>query len=388
MTTADIRNAMMVCTAALTVAATSALQSASALAAPPPGVTPARFAPSGPSEKRFFDYVYSGVSFDVLETTSLASTAGCRELRLLVPGSEFGDADADRATKSGMALLKTQGDNVFECSGGPLAAQLRFVVHSEPGELSVLPVDLAATSYSAKWSERSKSTRDRLAAASRDGNGKRLEAGAVLTREVAHVLLKGFADHDAALEATRTSARNSEAKLYGTVTRASSPGGYYGGQFYGRPTLYQSPWITNDDLDTGQDCSPATKTFLQNTQGLTGLTTGDDCGHMLAYRLGGSGWFNNSNTIVFTQDATVNRGSFATHEGKVYKIISDDGCGVTSTAWVELQFHYDNSSQTRVSDEHYTTRCGAFNATCKSRMAAYMGTPAQAYTQTTFFDNP
>ena len=72
-----------------------------------------------------------------------------------------------------------------------------------------------------------------------------------------------------------------------------------------------------------------------------------DAGHILANHLGGLG---NEPINIFPQSASMNRGTYAQFEGKIYDCIDSKGCNSGYLTW---KFTYADSTRTKPDKVHY-----------------------------------
>jgi len=103
--------------------------------------------------------------------------------------------------------------------------------------------------------------------------------------------------------------------------------------------------VTKENLDTGSDTTQTTRDWA-HSQGLAG----DDAGHILANRLGGSG---KDPVNIFPQNVTINRGVYRVFEGHV----ADCVAGSTGlTAILDWTFSYSSGTDTRPIGVYYCVK--------------------------------
>ena len=353
------------------------------------------------SRQPFDDYQFSGWAFNVLEDTALNRIAGCTQLNLMISPGEMTRYLKDPQAEL-LSLLKTNGENIFECAGEQIAAGPQFLVHSDQDMLYVVMATEATTLTTVAWKAASAPLMTRLSGLDRIGL-KGVNEPRQLAQEVGHLLLNAFVSHEVDLQKALSAGPPSQYNkaIQGTVLRDSvyAVGGWYDGIFYRRPVQYDSGWLNHTHINTGSECSdsPASTKpydYLAITQWPTGNETKEDCGHMLGKQLGGSGRYNgpSGTTSVFSQNRTINRGTFANYEGKVKNLmVCNSNCNNQSgRAYVRLEFNYNGngSRNTRADSVRYRVWCPSNDAVCKQRMTNNFGTHPAAYSTYMDFQNP
>jgi len=121
------------------------------------------------------------------------------------------------------------------------------------------------------------------------------------------------------------------------ATASFNPGCYMG-------DTYCSEFVLKPTTD-GTSCTSAAYTYLK-TEGCPNHGNGDDCGHIVAKRFGGSGGKGN----VFCQNSKINQGIFNQFEQKIADCFADGSTG----AFLEWDFYYGGASKTRPTSYSYT----------------------------------
>eukprot|EP01031_Cornospumella_fuschlensis_P031226 gene31227-37737_t len=125
--------------------------------------------------------------------------------------------------------------------------------------------------------------------------------------------------------------------------------------------------ITKADLDKGTETTDCTQSYSRtlDDDGVQDC----DAGHILAHRLGGPG---NQPINIFPQDSSVNRGTYAQYEDKIYDCISVYGATSASLKW---SFKYDSTTRTKPSSVTYSA---TFNGgTCADTTQTFPNQPTK-----------
>ena len=102
--------------------------------------------------------------------------------------------------------------------------------------------------------------------------------------------------------------------------------------------------IKHNSLDKGTDTTSCTQSYARS---LDGPEQDCDAGHILANRLGGYG---NEPINIFPQDLSINRGSYAQFESKIYDCMIDFDDAEGNLSW---SFHYENNNATKPNKVDY-----------------------------------
>jgi len=102
--------------------------------------------------------------------------------------------------------------------------------------------------------------------------------------------------------------------------------------------------ITQDSLHNGSDTTSCTRSYARMLEDDGEQSC--DAGHILANRLGGYG---NQPINIFPQLLSINRGSYAQFEDKIYHCIQN-GASQASLSWI---FNYPNSTSTMPNEVIY-----------------------------------
>lgn len=294
---------------------------------------------SGVRERQF---VATGLSFSAGGHRYLHDELGCEEVILRASTSAASKAKSGRdSTEAALRLQQSMpGETYFlQCRGSSSAAQAEYILSGSAERMIITSMHDGKDRVEVELAQ--------------DGSVAQLDPLPVAkgSIELARLLqdwyFRPFLDADLKERAARLDARAKVvqgSKFSGSrqsgsddvtrnelaidriarMERSQDIYMLYNGQKTGRPRQYTSQYLTEIDVGkgSGTDCTTRkdyhSYDFLAVTMSPTGSLFGDDCGHMHANSLGGTGWFNGTpaRTIIFSQNASINRGCFNKHEQK------------------------------------------------------------------------